>query len=151
MVLPQTATIVSFSCRSPLTIYSCNDRQGACLTLPSDGVRGDVIRTKVFEDYIRDHVDTWFSLASRHGLGVKRMEDLILITGCTLVTSWGVAAFLDDTQDSEVLLRSQAFNDSEASFDWRVARGSVAFQNSRIDPVRSAALTTTKITHVSPD
>ena len=76
------------------------------------------------------------------------MEDLILVTGCTLVTSWGVAAFLDDTQDSGILLRSQVFDDSEASFEWRMARGSVAFQNSQMGRVRSVTLTTAKFAHL---
>lgn len=88
-----------------------------------------MIRTKVFEDYIRDHVDSWYSFAVRRRLDVERMEDLILVTGCTLVTSWGVAAFVDSTQDAEVLLRLR-----ENFFDWREIRPSVAYQNSH--PVR---------------
>jgi hypothetical protein len=141
----------TLSCRFPFTTYSCNERQGALLRLPCDGLHEDVIRTKVFEDYIRDHIDSWFSLAKRHGLGVKRMEDLILVTGCTLVSSWGVAAFLDDTQDSEVSLRSRSFNNDEASFEWRMARGSVAFQNSQRDRVRSLSPVTAKFTNSSPE
>ncbi|KAI9510675.1 hypothetical protein F5148DRAFT_542386 [Russula earlei] len=35
--------------------YQCRG-QGALLSLPHDGDRKDVIRTKVFEDYIRDNV-----------------------------------------------------------------------------------------------
>lgn len=99
------------------------------MTLPQDGLRKDVIRTKVFEDYIRDHVDSWYSLAVQRRLDVERMEDLILVTGCTLVTSWGVAAFIDNAQDAEVVLRLRG-----RVFDWREIRPSVAYQNSH--PVR---------------
>jgi hypothetical protein len=113
----------------PGTTYSCRRKQGALLTLPQDGLRKDVIRTKVFEDYIRDHVDSWYSFAVRRRLDVERMEDLILVTGCTLVTSWGVAAFVDSAQDAEVLLRFRG-----NGFDWREIRPSVASQNSH--PVR---------------
>ncbi len=88
-----------------------------------------MIRTKVFEDYIRDNVDGWYSLAVRRRLDVERMEDLILVTGCTLVTSWGVAAFVDSAQDAEVMLRLRG-----NFFDWREIRPSVAYQNSH--PVR---------------
>ena len=86
-----------------------------------------MIRTKVFEDYIRDNVDNWYSFAMRKRLDVERMEDLILVTGCTLVTSWGVAAFMDTAQDAEVLLKLR-----ENGFDWREIRPSVAYQNSHL-------------------
>jgi hypothetical protein len=111
------------------TTYSCRRKQGALLTLPQDGLRKDVIRTKVFEDYIRDNVDNWYAFAVRRRLDVERMEDLILVTGCTLVTSWGVAAFVDSAQDAEILLRFRG-----TFFDWREIRPSVTFQNSH--PVR---------------
>lgn len=130
IALAQKAVVVEPSSWSfPGTTYSCRRKQGALLTLPHDGLRKDVIRTKVFEDYIRDHVDSWYSFAVRKRLDVERMEDLILVTGCTLVTSWGVAAFVDSTQDAEVLLRFRG-----NVFDWREIRPSVASQNSH--PVR---------------
>lgn len=93
--------------------------------LPQDGLRKDAIRTKKFEDHIRDHVDRWFSFAQRRKLDVERMEDLILVTGCTLVTSWGIAAFVDSTKDAEVLLKF-----SGKDFDWREIHPSVTYQNS---------------------
>lgn len=56
------------------------------LSTPHDGHREDVIRLKVFEDYIRDNVASWFDWSQKklNGLDVERMEDLILVTGCTL-------------------------------------------------------------------
>ncbi|KAI9452340.1 hypothetical protein F5148DRAFT_1289653 [Russula earlei] len=112
------------------TRYMCR-RQGALLRLPYDGIRKDVIRTKVFEDYIRENVDNWFSLAQRFRLDVERMEDLILVSGCTLVTAWGVAAFPDSTLDAEVSLR---VNHAGTIFDWHQIRPSVVYQNSHQDP-----------------
>jgi hypothetical protein len=53
------------------------------------------------------------------------MEDLILVTGCTLATSWGVAAFIDSVQDVEILLRLCG-----NVFDWHEIHPSVAYQNS---------------------
>jgi hypothetical protein len=129
--------MITSSCRVPTTIYTCNKRQGALLILPHDGVHTDVIRTKVFEDYIRNHVDQWFSFAKRSGLGVERMEDLILVTGCTMVTSWGAAAFIDSDQDAEVSLSVELQPKGGASFSWRVIRPTVAYQNSNQDPVCS--------------
>lgn len=108
-----------------MTTYSCKRTLGALLTLPQDGIREDVLRTKAFEGYIRDNVYSWFHFAKRTGLDVERMEDLILVTGCTLATSWGVAAFVDSTQDAEVSLRS-----SETNIDWREISPSVIYQSS---------------------
>ena len=130
MVLARKVVIDEHSSWSyPGTTYGCRRKQGALLTLPQDGIRKDVIRTKGFEDYIRDHVDSWYSFAVRKRLDVERMEDLILVTGCTLVTSWGVAAFIDSAQDPEVLLRSHG-----NVFEWQEIRPGVAYQNSH--PVR---------------
>jgi len=91
----------------------------------------------VFEDYIRDHVDSWFAFARRYNFDVERMEDLILVTGCTMVTSWGVAAFVDNTSDAEVSLRTHPRPDGGATFDWHVHRQSVNYRNSHHDAVRS--------------
>lgn len=104
--------------------------------LPRDGFHEDVIRTKAFEDYIRDHVDSWFSFARRCGL-VERMEDLILVSGCTFVTSWAAATFCDKHADEEFSLRSQALSGGGSRFDWKKVGPSVAYRNSHQVLVRS--------------
>jgi hypothetical protein len=118
-------------------VYSSKKQHGAFLSLPFDGLEEDVIRTKVFEDYIRDHVDSWLVFARRNGFDVERMEDLILVTGCTLVTSWGVAAFIDKTADAEISLRTKDRGSGRATFDWHVNRPTVIYRNSYHDAVRS--------------
>ncbi|KAF8491436.1 hypothetical protein F5888DRAFT_1598287, partial [Russula emetica] len=75
-------------------MYRCRaQHRGALLFLPHKGRRKDVIPIKVFQDYIRDNVFSWFRWSKKMKLPVERMEDLILVTGCTLVTSWAAAAF----------------------------------------------------------
>jgi hypothetical protein len=93
----------------------------------------------VFEDYIRDHADRWFNLAQNNGLGVERMEDLILVSGCTLVTSWAAAACvdMDTTFEAKISLTSRSLSNVEASFVWNNLGGRVVYHNSRFDPVRS--------------
>jgi hypothetical protein len=118
------------------TAYSCKRRQGALLILPHDGTQEDVIRTKVFEDYIRDNVDNWFSFAHRRGMGVERMEDLILVSGCTLVTSWGAAVFADSVADGELSLGFQASHGGGATFHWNNIGPGVTYWNSHQGPVR---------------
>jgi hypothetical protein len=131
-----TVYIYALSSSEASTVFSCK-RQGAVLVLPYDGRDEDVIRTKGFEDYIRDNVDSWFSFARRNNLGVERMEDLILVTGCTLVSSWGVAAFIDNAMDAEFSLKSRHLAGGGAMFDWRIIRPSVVHRDSHQEPVRS--------------
>jgi len=102
-------------------------KQGALLRLPHDGIHQDIIRTKVFEDCIRDHIDSWFFFAQRRGL-VERMEDLILVSGCTLVTSWAVTTF-DDNTGAEVSSKFQTPSGSRARFGSREVRPSLTYQN----------------------
>ncbi|KAF8260476.1 hypothetical protein EI94DRAFT_1748313 [Lactarius quietus] len=122
---------------NPITSFRCRKKLGAFLSLPYDGYREDVIRTKAFEDYIRDHCESWFTFAQRNRLDVQRMEDIILVSGCTLVTAWAAAAFVDNNVDSEITLGSQQLGDSGATFQWHFAREnrqSVAYNNSQERP-----------------
>jgi hypothetical protein len=123
-------------------MYVCRAQtQGALLSLPNGACSEDVIRTKIFEDYIKDNVDSWLRWSKKEGLPVQRTEDLILVTGCTLATSWAAAAF-DGTMstDGGPTSISLAVRKSEyggAEFVWYNTRGSVEYHNSRFDPVRS--------------
>ena len=110
---------------------------GALLSLPNGGHHEDVIRAQPFEEFIRDNGDRWFTWAQENRLGVERVEDLILVSGCTLVTSWAAAAFVDDTMDAEISLASRTLNDGGASFVWSNIRGRVLYHNSHLEPVRS--------------
>jgi hypothetical protein len=111
--------------------------RGALLSLPNGGHRKDVIRRKAFEDYIRSHVVSWFTWTQNNQLGVERMEDLILVTGCTLVTSWAAAVFVEDNMETEVSLASRILSNVGASFVWSKIRGPAVYHNSHFDPVCS--------------
>ena len=65
------------------------------------------------------------------------MEELILVTGCTLVTSWAAAVFMDNNIEAQISLASNTPNNGGASLVWREIRGPVVYRNSRFDPVRS--------------
>lgn len=106
------------------------------MSLPNGGHREDVIRTKVFEDYIRDHIVNWFTWAQNNKLGIDRMEELILVTGRTLATSWAAAVFMDNNMEAEISLASRTHDNGGASFVWRKIRGAVVYRNSRFNPVR---------------
>jgi hypothetical protein len=123
-------------------MYECQAQTyGALLSLPHGGHSEDVIRTKLFGDYIRDNVDSWFRWSKRGGFPIERMDDLILVTGCTLVTSWAAAVF-DNSKMSKAGLDSATIslnirksNRGGAHFFWRNDRGNVDYHNSYFDPV----------------
>lgn len=114
--------------------------RGALLSLPNGGHRKDVFLTKGFKDYIRDHAERWFNWAQDNNFGVERMEDLILVTGCTLVTSWAAAAFVGNTSEAEISLASRTFGNVGASFVWDNVRGPVSYHNSRFDPEKPSTM-----------
>lgn len=100
------------------------------------------MRKKAFEDYIRNHVVSWFTWAQENQLGVDRIEELILVSGCTLATSWAVVAFVDKTMEAEISLASRTLGDNgEARFVWSNTRGPVRYKNSHFDPVSLPRLT----------
>ena len=113
------------------------------MSLPHDGYRRDIIPTKVFKNYIKDNVDNWFRWSKKMMLPVEHMEDLILVTGCTLVTSWAVAAFDTssyrpvDSDTTTISLEARKCDGGRAQFFWRNIHGNVEYHNSRFDPVRS--------------
>ena len=89
----------------------------------------------MFGDYIRGNVDSWFEWSRKIGLGVERMDDLILVTGRTLVSSWAAVAFADETREAEISLAVQALPNGGTSFVWSKIHGTVAYHHSRLDPV----------------
>ena len=123
-------------------MYRCRaEQRGALLYLPHKGHRKDVIPRKVFKNYIRDNVDSWFRWSKEMMLPVEHMEDLILVTGCTLVTSWAAAAFDGhmsvDSDATTISLEARKCDGGRAQFFWRNTSGNVEYHNSRFDPVRS--------------
>ena len=63
------------------------------------------------------------------------MEDLVLIYGCTLVTSWAAVAFDDFAMGARVSLASRALKSGGASFAWSNVYGTVECHDSQIDTV----------------
>ena len=131
-------------CSAMGQMYQCRaQHRGALLSLPYKGHRKDVIPIKVYEDYIRDNVANWFRWSKKMKLPVELMEDLILVTGCTLVTSWAAAAFDGyismDSDYTTISLEAEKSHGGGARYFWRNIRGCVEYHNSRFDPVRSSS------------
>jgi hypothetical protein len=107
----------------------------ALLSLPRGGLRQVVIQTKIFEKYAREHVAGWFHWSKVKGLPIERMEDLVLICDCTLVTSWAAVAFDDFAAGAQVSLASRTLKNGGASFVWSNIYGTVERHDSQLDPV----------------
>ena len=89
----------------------------------------------MFENYLQDHVVSWFNWAQKNNLGVERMEELIFVTGCTLVTSWAAAVSVYNNQEAEISLTSRMFSNVGTDFVWSHIRGPVVYHNSHFDAV----------------
>ena len=89
----------------------------------------------MFRERIRDNVDRWFNWSRNIDLPVDRIDDLILVTGCTLVTSYALAVFDDHDRDAEISLASQPLNNGGASSVWSNIRGIVEHRDSQLGPV----------------
>ena len=85
---------------------------------------------------MRDHVVSWFDWAQDNKLDID-MEEFILVTGCTLVTSWAAAVFVDDNMEAEISLADTMFNSSGSRFVLDVIQGPVEHRNSFLNRVRS--------------
>ena len=48
------------------------------------------------------HIVRWFAFSQNLGLGIERMEEIILVTGCDRTRSWTNVAFLGNSVDSRV-------------------------------------------------
>jgi len=124
--------------------YQCwAQSRGALLFLPHGARTEDVIRTELFEDYIRDNVDSWLRWSRREGLPVEKVEDLILVTGYTLATSWAAAAF-DGTKSracdaTKISLEVQKSDGGGTKFVWCNSWGSVEHRDSTSESVCSSA------------
>ena len=144
-VLDSLAQLMIHSRRAEGVTYKCRGR-GAILSLPRGGLRQEVIHKKLFEDYIGKNVGRWFNWAKERRLPVEYMEDLVLVYGCTLVTSWAAAAFNDNARDAQVSLANRALDHGGASFVWRNIRGTVDYHDSQLDSVCSPLVTLTRRT-----
>jgi len=78
---------------------SCSGKQGALLSLPFPAACEDTIAQGDFGRWLAKNIDCCMKVAEDLGLGVNRMEDIILVTGRHLARSWINVAFSDTRGD----------------------------------------------------
>ncbi|KAH9025516.1 hypothetical protein EDB85DRAFT_1893826 [Lactarius pseudohatsudake] len=94
---PQNEGEVSFLCRM---------NQGAVLCLPIKAKKEDTVAITSFGEWMIKHIDTWFAWAQKLGLGVYRMEDIILVTGTHRTRSYTNVAFPGGREDAQASFRA---------------------------------------------
>ena len=77
-------------------------KAGAILSLPVLAQRQDTLLQGDFGKWIVNHIDLWFAFTRGLGLGITRMEDIVLVTGCHLATSWANIAFSEGCGEEQV-------------------------------------------------
>ncbi|KDQ18584.1 hypothetical protein BOTBODRAFT_104256 [Botryobasidium botryosum FD-172 SS1] len=83
--------------------FQCRDDTGAVLVTTDEARSQDILHKMAFQGYMRRHTDYWVAFAYNLQLGLKE-EDIILVTGCDLTTSWAVAAFRQEARDVSISL-----------------------------------------------
>lgn len=103
--------------------FSCTGRQGALLSLPFPAQREDTAALRDFGKCIVKNIDAWFAYAEDLGLGIDRMEDIILVTGCHRARSWVIATFSESQAGAQVSFGAEVVGNSGVDLEWRDARG----------------------------
>jgi hypothetical protein len=82
--------------------------------------RHDTLAHGELAKYILKHIDVWFAFARELGLGVTRMEDIILVTGRDLAKSSTNVAFSESKEGEQVSLGVRVT--SGADVEWQFSR-----------------------------
>ncbi|KAN0135134.1 hypothetical protein V8E53_007025 [Lactarius tabidus] len=99
--------------------FLCRRKQGAVLSLPIRARCENTVALGDFGEWMISHIDRWFTWARQLGMGINRMEDIVLVTGAHLTRSWTNVAFLEDQTDARVSFEFQVAADT--SINWNVS------------------------------
>ena len=73
--------------------YSCRKKQGAVLSFPIHARCENTVALGDFGEWMIKHIDSWFAWVRQLGVGIERMEDIVLVTGTHRTRSWTNVAF----------------------------------------------------------
>jgi hypothetical protein len=106
--------------------FLCPRNSGAVLSLPVTAQREDTLARGDFAKWITSHIDSWFAFTRRRGLGIEKMEDIILVTGRHRTRSWTNIAFHESQADAQVSFSVQVTDVGAASgVNWQVERRNI--------------------------
>ena len=67
------------------------------------------------------HIDGWFAFARQLELGIEKMQELILVTGCDRAKSWSNITFLKNQLGVQVSFGVEVTHDPEGTISWQVS------------------------------
>jgi hypothetical protein len=95
------------------------------LSIPVDAQRQDTRARGNFGKWMINHIDSWFTFARRLGLGIERMEEIVLVTGSHLTRSWANVAFFEGQTNGQASLGVNVTHGPDMSIHWQCSPGSV--------------------------
>ena len=84
-----------------------------------DARRKDTWAKGDFSEWIVKHIDHCLAFAQGLGLGIERMEEIILVTGCDLARSWTNVAFFGGQHDAQASLGVRVVHGPPVSIYWQ--------------------------------
>jgi hypothetical protein len=96
-------------------------KEGAVLCLPIKAKGENTVASADFGKWIIKHIDRWFAWARQRGLGIGRMEDIILVTGIHRARSWTNVAFPGGQERAQISLGAKVDHrdDGGVAINWR--------------------------------
>ena len=102
---------------------SCSGRQGALLSLPFPAACEDTVAQGDFGKWLVKNIDRCMKVSEDLGLGVNRMEDIILVTGRHLARSWVNVVFSENRGGAQLSFVVRASGNSGVYLEERSATG----------------------------
>jgi len=102
---------------------SRSGRQGALLSLPFPAACEDTVAQGDFGKWLVKNIDCCMKIAEDLGLGVNRMEDIILVTGRHLARSWVNVIFSESRGGAQLSFVVRTSGNSGVHLEGRSATG----------------------------
>ncbi|KAI0272702.1 hypothetical protein BC834DRAFT_360256 [Gloeopeniophorella convolvens] len=125
---------VAITSGSAQVSFTCSRKRGAVLSLPVHAQRQDTVARGDFGAWMVKHIDKWFAFMQDLGLGVDRMEDVVLVTGRHLTKSWANTTFSEGQADAKVSLGVQLDAVAGVNIAWNFSRKDICGAMLNIGP-----------------
>ena len=98
-------------------------KEGAVLCLPIQAKGQNTVASTDFGKWIIGHIDHWFAWARQLGVGIDRMEDIILVTGTHRTRSWTNVAFPGGQDDAQASFGAKVdYRGDIVAINWQFSR-----------------------------
>jgi len=105
-------------------------KEGAVLCLPLQATGKNTVASTDFGKWIVKHIDCWFAWARHLGVGIDRMEDIILVTGTHRTRSCTNVAFLGGQRDAQASFGAKVDRRGESvAINWKPSQNRGALLN----------------------